>query len=419
MKPTSGITLTYDGNKQASPVTVQATRRRTELDRAHSAHFALHGKQPPPPVGTIYALNLGSNDGLGATVTEYDGKAKGNAAPERTLQLSSKLYARSIAVDPKGNLYVGYFDNEFGFSPSNGTARRRQRGRDLRAGRERQRAADRRARRRTAKRSTALFPLFMSFDPSGDLVTYGATNVDGNGGNDAVLTYAVRQLRGRRRRRTAGASRRRRSATPARPGSRSTAPATSTSTARCTRRSDSQYGLFVASAADIGNPQANPARTIPWDTTTKLTPGSRRNVSLDSSGEIFIAQHARSRQRQLDGLPRARERLRRRRRRRNDRRPAAARCSSLDGVFTQNVRRATRPRDPRAAFFPAIRSTARRSSSRTISTTPIDAFAAGRERQRQTDRCRIAGSATQLNAPIALVITQFPVGLRPGRLKPF
>ena len=76
VKPTSGITLTYDGNAQASAVTVQASVDGPSSIGAN-ANFSLHGKVPPPPVGTIYALNLGAKDGLAATVTEYSGKAKG------------------------------------------------------------------------------------------------------------------------------------------------------------------------------------------------------------------------------------------------------------------------------------------------------------------------------------------------------
>ena len=140
-KPTSGITMSYDGDSQASPVTVAASVDGPSIST--SARFALKGKQPPPPVGTIYALNFGSKSGQGSTVTEYDGTASGNAAPVRTLNLDSKLYARSIAVDANDNLYVGYFDNAQGFSPSNGTARQRQRRRDLSARRERKRAPER------------------------------------------------------------------------------------------------------------------------------------------------------------------------------------------------------------------------------------------------------------------------------------
>ncbi|MGA8535519.1 MAG: hypothetical protein WB615_15535, partial [Candidatus Tumulicola sp.] len=117
VKPTSDITLSYDGNKQASSITVTATAAG---DTGVNAPFTLQGHKPPPPPGTIYVLNLGTNDGKGATVTEYDGNANGNVAPLQTLNLSSKLYARSISVDSAGNLYVGYFDSNIGFTPSGG-----------------------------------------------------------------------------------------------------------------------------------------------------------------------------------------------------------------------------------------------------------------------------------------------------------
>ena len=114
-KPTSDIALTYDGNKQASPITLDASVSGPSGSSA-SAGFALRGKQPPPPIGTIYALNYGASSGEGATVTVYDGKSNGDVAPERTLQLDARLYAVSIAVDSSGNLYVGYFDTTNGAS---------------------------------------------------------------------------------------------------------------------------------------------------------------------------------------------------------------------------------------------------------------------------------------------------------------
>ncbi|MBV8117510.1 MAG: hypothetical protein JOZ01_06005, partial [Candidatus Eremiobacteraeota bacterium] len=120
IEPTSNISLRYNGNKQAPSVTVQASVQQNNPVSAKSA-FTLYGHIPPPPIGTIYALNLGSNNGQGATVTEYDNKDKGNAAPVRTLNLDSKLYARSIVVDAAGNLYVGYLDSPLGYSSSTGT----------------------------------------------------------------------------------------------------------------------------------------------------------------------------------------------------------------------------------------------------------------------------------------------------------
>ena len=144
-KPTSVITLTYDGNDQASPVTVRASVSGAS-GATKSAGFDLTGNPPPPPVGMIYALNLGSKSGQGATVTEYDGKAKGNAAPERTLSLDSKLYAVNLAVDSGGNIYVGYFDTANG--ATFGPARLRQRDRRVFTRRQWQRSAAIRAHRR-------------------------------------------------------------------------------------------------------------------------------------------------------------------------------------------------------------------------------------------------------------------------------
>ena len=42
----------------------------------------------------------------------------------------------------------------------------------------------------TSTSNTTIYPIFIAFDPSGRLVTYGATTVDGNTGN-AVMTYAA------------------------------------------------------------------------------------------------------------------------------------------------------------------------------------------------------------------------------------
>ena len=247
---------------------------------APTQNFTLHGKQPPPPVGTIYALNLGSNDGLGATVTEYDGKSSGNAAPERTLQLSSKLYARSIAVDSANNLYVGYFDNQYGFSPSDGKPDKGNEIAIYPAGASGSQQPSGTITADTTKSSaTTIFPLFMALDPAGDLVTYGATVVDGNDGNDAVLTYA--------------------------PGSQGpAAPADAWAfvsplltyagpTGLALDASGNFYvngqlhtslgpqpGVFIASATDKNNPAVSPSRTIPWDSDDAADAGSgdqRRN----------------------------------------------------------------------------------------------------------------------------------------------
>lgn len=400
VKPTSDITLTYDGNIQASPITVQAAVDGPSSIGAH-AHFALRGKQPPPPVGTIYALNLGSHNGLGATVTEYDGKEKGNAAPERALQLSSKLYARSIALDASGNLYVGFFDNQFGFSSQTGAPDTGNvvaiyaPGASGKTPPTALLTAD-------GKSGTAVFPLYMSFDPSGDLVTYGATTVDGNTG-DAVLTYAPGSK---------GAAKPLHGFDFANPVIRYGGPTGLTldssgnfyvNGALHTSLGPS-YGLFTALASDAGNPQTNPARTIPWNpSTTQLTPGITTNVALDSSGEIFIANtllgggsssttcqgranvFASGASGGVTNVP-------------------PLRILSLDGVFSSNPL-CDSPRDPRAPFFPTIAMYGTTLFVADDFNDAIDAYpanASGNVKATLT----ISGSATQLKAPIALAITK-------------
>ena len=398
VKPPSKLTLSYDGDPRASSVTLQATVDGPSIG-AH-ASFKLHGKEPPPPVGTIYALNLGANDGQGATVTEYDGKATGNAAPKRTLSLSAKLYARSIAVDTAGNLYVGYFDNEFGFSPSSGTP---DGGNEIAIYAPDASGNTQPTAILTADKSTktTLFPLFVTFDPSGDLVTYGATAVDGNGGSDAVLTYAAG---------SAGAAAPLHGWNFASPTIRYAGPTGLALDAAGNFYVNGalhtslgpSYGLFVASSADIGNPSAATARTIPWDTTTELTPGVTTNVALDASGEILVANselHGSGSSTSCQG--------------RTNVFAAGAtggitdvaplRVLTLDGIYTANPQ-CDSPRNPLAPFFPAM----------TLYGTTLfvaddfnNAIAAYASNGHGTVKAssRIAGSATGLDAPIALVIT--------------
>lgn len=395
LKPTSSIALRYDGNAQASTITVQAAVDGPSASA--SARFTLRGKEPPPPVGTIYALNLGSHGGRSATVTEYDGKAKGNAAPARTLQLSSKLYARSIAVDAGGKLYVGFFDNQFGFSPSDG----RPDGRNVvavyapGASGNAQPIATLQA---DAKTSTTIFPLFMAFDPSGDLVTYGATSVDGNVG-DAVLTYAP------------GASG---AAVPlhgwnfASPtidyagptGLAVDAAGNFYFNGALHATLGPSYGVFVAAASDAGNPQTNPSRTIPWDATTQLQPGRTGNVMLDASGEVYVANElVDTNKGTCQGQANA---------------FAAGsgggvtdvpplRVLTLDGVFTANSSCSSQ-NDPRAPFFPSVALLGTTLFAADDFNSAISAYPAG-ERGAVKATFTIAGSATGLNAPIGLVVT--------------
>ncbi len=398
-KPMSGLSLSYDGNKQASSITVQAGVNNTGTV---NAPFTLHGHVPPPPVGTIYALNLGTTDGRGATVTEYDGKANGNAAPLRTLNLDGKMYARSIAVDASGNLYVGYFSskNSLGFLPSNGQP---DTGNVVAVFAPGASGSDQPTAILTSDKSTqsALFPLYTAFNASGGLVVYGATAVDGNDGSDAALTYA------------AGASG---AATPmhgwnfASPTIRYAGPTGLTLDAggnfyvagALSTSLGPKYGIFVASAADVGNPQANPARTIPWDDNTELAPGFTVNVGLDSSSEVVVANallnvsgsniscqgranvFAAGANGGTTDVP-------------------PLRVLTLQGIFTQNALCA-RPGTPLQPFFPTL---AMYANTLFVADDFNNALAAfpSTHGGTVTPTQRIAGSATGLNAPIAVVVS--------------
>jgi len=400
-KPTSNISLRYDGNQDASSITVAAAVDGPSSIGA-DARFTLTGKQPPPPIGTIYALNLGAADGQGATVTEYDGKASGNAAPVRTLTLDKKLYARSIAVDSSGNLFVGYFDNQFGFAPSSGLPDAKNEiaiyAPDA-SGSTPPSAVI--TQDKTSK--TLLFPLYVAFDPSGDLVTYGATNVDGNDGNDAVLIYA------------AGASG---GATPVH-GWAFASPTISYSGPTGLALDGSgnfyvngllhtslgpSYGLFTNVADDSGNPSANAARTIPWDSTTGLTPAQTTNVAIDDSEEIAMGNtvtqgsgsstscqarvnvFASGANGGITDVP-------------------PLRVLTLGGVFTADPT-CISTRNPLVPFFPAITLYGTSLFVADDFNNAVDAFAAGGSGTVQPT-LQITGSSTQLDAPIAVVVTSF------------
>ncbi|MBV8197101.1 MAG: hypothetical protein JO263_03120, partial [Candidatus Eremiobacteraeota bacterium] len=289
LKPTSKIALRYNGDPRASSVTLAAT---VNGSGGSSAPFALHGKVPPPPVGTIYVLNLGRGSGQSALVTEYDGKAKGDAAPQRTLSLDGTLYARSIALDSKGNLYVGYTDTATGYNTATGEP---DAGNEIAiyapgaTGHAKPTAllnAD-------PTTNSALFPVFIEFDPAGRLVTFGATTIDSNTSTAAVLTYAAGSLG------------------PASPRygfdfvpTIDYAAAVPNGLALDSANNfyydgalhntlGNQYGVYVALASDIGNPQTTPSRTIPWDSTTQLQSCCTTNVVLDRGNEILVGASVR------------------------------------------------------------------------------------------------------------------------------
>ena len=286
-KPSTSLALVYDGNAQASSVTLQANSSGPNQVSAN-APFVLQGTPPPPPPGTIFALNAGTKFGQGATVTVYDGSATGNVAPKRTLSLDAKLYARSIAVDATGNLYVGYLDSQYGANSQTGAP---DKGNEIAV------FAPGASGNATPKAvitaggsSTLMWPVAMAFDPQGDLVTYGSTTVDGNAG-DAVIAYAPG---------SSGA------ATPAHawafssptlfysvPGPNALALDASGNFylgGALKVAPNTVYGVFVNPASAASNPASSPARTIPYSgKNTQVVADETGNVALDSSGEIFVS----------------------------------------------------------------------------------------------------------------------------------
>jgi hypothetical protein len=403
-KPTGDITLTYDGNKQASPITVAASVLGSSGFNK-SAGFDLVGKQPPPPVGTIYALNYGSSSGENATVTEYDGKDNGNAAPERTLSLDKKLYAVSIAVDSSGNLYVGYFDSSNGASfgkPDSGN--------QIAIYAPGASGNDQPTATLTATKNTTIYPLFITFDPSGRLATYGATTVDDNTGN-AVMTYAAGS-KGAADPQYAFAF-----SSPAiyYPGPTGlTIDSANNFYLNGTFKSGfgSAYGMYVNAAASIGNPSVAPSRELLWNSKTKLSPGFTNDVALNKSAEIYIANFVKTGSGSSAKCQGAT----------NVYAAGASgsgsgesptRILTLDDIQTQGTD-CTNTFSPLLFYFPEIQVYG---GSALFAADPFnDAVAeyAADANGGAKPLLRISGSATHLDAPVALVITSVSAPAKAG-----
>jgi len=400
-RPPQKLILAYDGNTQAANVTVQASVPNTTTSA--SAPFSVQGQPPPPPVGAVYVLNAGHDGGKGATVTVYDGKASGNVAPVHTLQLSSSLYARSIAIDASGNLYVGYLDNLLGFSPATGTP---DTGNEIAifapgaSGSATPKAVI------TSDKATqsALYPMAIAFDPAGDAITYGATAVGGNAQN-AVLAYAPNSSGG-----VAPASAWA-FASPQLTYSGPTGLALDAGgnfyvNGALKTSLGPNYGVFANAVANAKNPSATPSRTIPWDTKTQLAAGTVGNVAVDASGEIFVANFAL----QQSGTSTACQGLV------NvyaggssggTTDVAPLRTLHLNGVTTTNSA-CFAPNNPLAGYYPSIVAYGASVFVADEFGNAVDEFPSGGNGNVSPSK-QISGSATQLDVPIGVVvITQAP-----------
>jgi hypothetical protein len=390
-KPALPVALLYNGSRQATSIALQASIAGASISA--TASFTLAGTQPPPVAGDIYVLNAGANGGLGATVTVYDATASGNAAPKLTLQLDGKRYAQTIALDAQQNLYVGYYDTPTGASPATGKP---DAGNAIAVYAQGASGSAVPIAMLQSTGSSAIFPAAIAFDADGDLVTYGATTVDGNQGNDAMVIYAP------------GASG---SVAPVHawgftspyfhyPGATGLAldGAGNFYVAGTLKTSLSpQSGVFVTPSSDDANSSVSAARTLPWDAGTGLTPGQAGSIGLDSSGEIYVANFTRvagSCQAQVNTY-------------------AAGstggttdvpplRIASIDGFVTTDPS-CQSPGNLLAAHFPALAVFGAYAYAADDFNDAIAAFPTGSSGG-VTPTQTIAGSATSLDAPIAIAI---------------
>jgi hypothetical protein len=396
-RPVSSLELVYDGNRQASSsISLQASVTQPDAVSA-TASLAVSGTPPPLAPGTIYVLNAGKKGGRGATLTVYDGSHSGNVAPERTLQLNGTLYARSITVDAAGNVYVGYLDNEQGFSTVAGTP---DEGNEIAVYSPGAHDNDAPAYVLGADKAhgTSLFPIAMALDSSGNLVTYGATNLGGTV-SDAVLTFAPN---------SSGPAAPLRAWAFASPSIRYSGP-----TGLALDLANNAYvdgilhtalapapGIFVNASANQSNASSTPSRTIPWDNRTQLTSGQVAGIALDTSGEIFTGNYVINRGAQTSCQARVNVFAGGSGGGTTDNAPL--RVLTLDGVTTTNSG-CYAPSYPLAGFYPFV--TAYSDSifvadefGNAVDT--FDANASGSVKPSAT----IAGSATALDVPIGVFV---------------
>ncbi|HTA40407.1 MAG TPA: hypothetical protein VK760_15085, partial [Candidatus Acidoferrales bacterium] len=234
------------------------------------------------------------------------------------------------------------------------------------------------------------------FDKAGDLVTYGATSVDANDGNDATLIYAPN---------ASG------SVAPIRawgftspyfrfpgPTALSLDAAGNFYVAGTLRTSLSpQSGVFVVPPTASG-PHVSAARTLPWDTGTSLVPGQAGSTALDASGEIYIANFTRV----TSGGCQAQVSVYAAGASGGTTDVAPLRIASIDGFATTDSS-CQSPGNALAAHFPALAVFGGYAYAADDFSNGIAVFATGASGSVAPAQT-IAGSATGLDAPIAIAI---------------
>jgi hypothetical protein len=264
-----------------------------------------------------------------------------------------------------------------------------------------------------SKTQTALFPIFMAFDSDGDLVTYGATGVGGNDGNNAVLTYASGST-GAAQPLAGWAFASAEFWYPGPTGLALDASGNFYTNAALHTALGPQYGLYVALHSDWDNPSSTASRTIPWNSTSELDPDYTNDVALDDSGEIYIANTV------LVGsgsYPSCQGRTNVYSSGPSSSGITPLRILTFDGVYTSNPD-CLSSSNPLVPFFPEITIYGSTLFVADDFNNAIDTFASGGNGTVKPSS-QITGSSTDLNAPIALAITSASGQAKARPARPF
>ena len=297
-------------------------------------------------------------------------------------------------------MYVGYFDSQVGANPSGGP----DKGNEIVEYAPQASGNDQPIAVINSDKTTksALFPAYIAFDPSGNVVTYGATAVDGNGGNDAVLTYAPPKSSGPQAPLDGWAFYTPLLIYPGPTGLAIDSTGNYYVNGALHQSLGPDYGLFITPAADIGNPAVNPSRTIPWSySPEQLPPFFTTDVALDAAGEIYIGNSnvtgsgsSESCQGRSNVFAAGIS---------GSSNPSPLRIASFEGVFTKNAQCGA-PNNPLVPYFPTITLYGPTIFVADDFNNTITAYPDSSQGTVKPT-LQISGSATGLNAPIGLVIS--------------